>query len=161
MITLFSTYKDICHERLNSVLSRHIAAPFEIGVTENGKPFIEGNPLFFSLSHSGERAVFAVGDIPLGIDLEILKERNRESLISRFSERERAEITCERDFLIHWTAREAYVKLFGLTIAKMWKCIEFFGGILYVNGNPQDLYLQIYDLGYGVATLCGEQHKDA
>ena len=33
--------------------------------TENGKPYIDGNPLYFSLSHSGKHGVIAVCDKPV------------------------------------------------------------------------------------------------
>ena len=157
MIEIYSTFTDSCNDRLKKVLSRHIAAPFEILCTKNGKPYISGNPVYFSLSHSGQKAVFAVCDKPVGIDIEIYKARDRKSVISRFTEREQTEITNERDFLKHWTAREAYIKLYGLTLAETLKRIEFFGGILHVDGQPQSVKIRHYDFGYGIAAICTEK----
>lgn len=155
MIELYLCNKDV-HERLNGILNKKLAQPFEILKTENGKPYIEGNPLHFSISHSGDRSLIAISDKPVGVDIEIFRDKLRKSVIELFSAREQAEIACERDFLIHWTSREAYVKLYGLTIAKMWKRIEFFGGNIYIDGQIKQVTLRHYDFTFGVAAVCTE-----
>lgn len=157
MIKIFATFVEDCDRMLESVLLRHIPAQIEILRTENGKPYIDGNPVFFSISDSGERAVIALSDRPVGIDLEVFKNKERLSVVSRFTEREQAEICCERDFLIHWTAREAYIKLYGLTLAKMLKRIEFCDGILSIDGRPQNVKFSFYNFGYGIAAICTEK----
>ena len=149
--------KDDVHERLNGILNKKLAQPFEILKTENGKPYIEGNPLYFSLSHSCDRGLVAISDKPVGVDIEIFKDKLRKSVIERFSAREQAEIENERDFLIHWTAREAYVKLYGLTIAKMWKRVEFFGGNIYIDGQIKQVKLRHCYFTFGVAATCTEE----
>ncbi|MBE6718409.1 MAG: hypothetical protein E7574_04045 [Ruminococcaceae bacterium] len=68
---------------------------------ENGKPYIEGNPFYFSLSHSGDYAVCAISDTPVGIDIELDKELS--TLVKkRFAEN-----------MLEWTKREAKGKLTG------------------------------------------------
>lgn len=143
-------------EKLEKILKERLGN-YEISVTENGKPYIEGNPLFFSYSHSGERGLTAIADRAVGADLEICRGRIRESVLKRFSERERAEIAVERDFLLHWTAREAYVKLYGLTLADMWKRIEFFGGKIYIDGKKQPVEVRGYEFWFGVGAVCCEE----
>ena len=147
---------DNVHERLNEILNNKLALPFEILKTDNGKPYIEGNPLHFSISHSGDRGLIAISDKPIGVDIEIFKDKLRKSVIERFSAREQAEIADERDFLIHWTAREAYIKLYGLTIAKMWKRVEFFGGNIYVDGQLSSVKIRHYYFTFGIAAICTE-----
>ena len=40
---------------------------------EKGKPYIEGNPLYISISHSGDFAAIAIESKPVGIDVEVIK----------------------------------------------------------------------------------------
>lgn len=43
---------------------------------ENGKPTVQGHPAFyFNLSHAGDYVVLAHGDVPLGVDIEQIRER--------------------------------------------------------------------------------------
>lgn len=156
MIEIYFCQNDI-HERLNDILTQKLAQPFNILETENGKPYIEGNPLHFSLSHSGDIGIIAISDKPVGVDAEIFKDRLRKSIIERFSVREQSEIANEQDFLKHWTAREAYVKLYGLTIAEMWKRVEFFGEKLYLDGQVLSVRIRHYNLPCGVAAVCTEE----
>lgn len=121
--------------------------------TKNGKPYINA-PLFFSLAHSGRRAVIAVCDKPVGVDLELYKKKSRYAVSSRFSLRERGEIKSERDFLKHWTVREAFVKAIGGTLFSYLKGLEFFGGDLYLDGRKQDVKIRFYYFSFGVAALC-------
>lgn len=157
MTDVYLSYADCVHALLEAKLKERAPYPFEIRTTPNGKPYIEGDPVFFSLSHSGDRAICVICDRKCGIDLEVYKKQQHISVINRFSAREQAEIACERDFLKHWTAREAYVKLYGLQLAKMWRRVEFFGDILYDEGKPADVDFKFYYFYFGVAALCTEK----
>lgn len=157
MIKLFSLRNCDVHERLTELLSQHIPAPIEILRTENGKPYVAGNPIYFSLTHSGNRSMIALGDKPIGVDLELYGPREFPHILSRFSERERAEISDGRLFLLHWTAREAFVKMKGATLAEMLNKLEFFGGELFCCGAKQRCRLQFYRFDFGVAALCTEE----
>ena len=156
MIEIYCASAESVYQRLNERLSRHIAAPIEILRTENGKPYVKGDPLYFSLSHSGEKAIIALSSSPVGVDLEIFKGKPRLLVTSRFSERERAEICGETDFLKHWTAREAFIKFWGGTLAEMWKRVEFYGGNIVLDGEIQSVKLRFYEFYYGVAALCAK-----
>jgi len=68
------------HAMLRLVLSRYVGAPaekLEFGVGDHGKPRLAqdpGFPLSFSLSHSGDLAVLAVGATPaVGVDIEEIR----------------------------------------------------------------------------------------
>lgn len=90
---------------------------------ENGKPFIEGSPVHFSVSHSGSYWAFASSLTgPVGIDIEVWRDRDRLSRIARrvFLEEENlswsALPTKEeqiRRILTLWTRKEAYIKAKG------------------------------------------------
>ena len=80
----------------------------------HGPPRLPGGPLF-SISHSGERVVLAVADVPVGVDVE---KRDRRLDPTRLAKRmllpeERAAIATPDDFLRTWTRKEALVKATG------------------------------------------------
>lgn len=113
--------------------------PFAIGYQDGGKPYLtERENIYFNLSHSGEYVCVAVGDGPVGVDIQ-KKTMNRkaaenvpntcggeEKIAGRFfpkSDRERL-FACRssfpdgnakyRDcFFRIWSVRESYGKLTG------------------------------------------------
>ena len=92
--------------------------------TEKGKPIAKDLPVYFSVSHSGEHVLCAVGDSPVGADIERIREVN-EKLIERVCTLEEMrfidkESTSADDrmrlFFRFWTAKEAYIKRIGTCI---------------------------------------------
>ena len=81
--------------------------------TALGKPYLENYPhIHFSLSHSGPWVVCAVGDAPLGVDVE--QPRCTMAIAKRFFCPEELPRTEDKDFLLRlWTAKEAFVKALG------------------------------------------------
>lgn len=129
MNKLFITKAEGVYDKLDKILNGLLGYSPEILRTENGKPYIDGDPLYFSISHSGKYGIIAVCDKPVGCDLEIFKDKSHSLLISGFPEAEQAEITDEKQFLMHWTAREAFIKMKGGTIAKDMKNTSYSGAI--------------------------------
>jgi len=85
----------------------------EILTEENGRPYVKGNPVFFSVSHSDNVIVMAVDSYSVGIDIERMKSRNFAKLSSWFFGE------CIRDceaFYRRWTCFEAGLKLAGLSL---------------------------------------------
>lgn len=146
------------YNKLENLLSEKLGRGVEIKRTENGKPYAEGNPLFFSITHSGGHALAALSDKPVGADMEAYKKKQYPAVLSRFSERERAEINCEKDFLFHWTAREAFIKMLGGTLAQYFRRLEYFGGALYLDGVQQNLRIRAYVFYFGVACVVTEEN---
>ena len=109
----------LMREALSSVLK---IAPEEITVcvAPSGKPYLEGNPVYFSLSHSEDRIVCAVADHPVGVDIErcrpvspgimnrICTPAESEYLSASTSKDDRV-----RRFLLLWTRKEAVFKIDG------------------------------------------------
>ena len=58
---------------------------------ENGKPTVQGHPAFyFNLSHAGDYVVLAHGDVPLGVDIEQIREKDNLRVARRcFTERDK------------------------------------------------------------------------
>ncbi len=83
-----------------------------------GKPHLEGLPgVTFSLSHSGHYAACALGQTPVGVDVQMTGSV-REAVVRRqFSAQEARAIAAspdpERMFARIWTGREAYLKKLG------------------------------------------------
>ena len=131
MLEVYFTENENVYEKLKNILSRLLPSPFRIAKTENGKPYLEGNPLFFSLSHSKDKAVIAVCDKPVGVDAEVVADRNFKAVLSRFSEKEQKEIAGTEHFLKHWVVREAYIKMLGATLAEKLSSLSYIDGVLY------------------------------
>ena len=62
MLEIYRTENENLYRKLRAVLSRRGFGEARIMHNANGKPYLEGNPLFFSLSHSGSTALIAVCD---------------------------------------------------------------------------------------------------
>lgn len=97
----------------------------EICVNKYGKPYLSDFPnVHFSLSHSGNMAMCAVADSPVGCDIQQVSGHAESSLkvAKRFftpSEYERiaAAEKPELEFVRLWTLKESYVKYLGRGIA--------------------------------------------
>ena len=96
------------------------AFPPERSVTPAGKPFLPARPEFhYSISHSGEWVVCAVGAVPLGVDIQVERPM-RPAVFRALSAAEQAELDglAERerlsDFFDVWCLKEAYSKAIGL-----------------------------------------------
>lgn len=88
--------------------------------TEAGKPYVEGNPCYFSLSHSGETVVCAVSDKPIGVDVERIRPIDQGIAKKICTEEEFtvlnriADQTEQNRFLLQiWTRKEAIFKIEG------------------------------------------------
>ena len=154
MTELFLTENCGVYGKIEKLLKERLAAPFEIKRNENGKPYVEGNPLFFSLSHSGNLALIAISSAPCGADLELVCGKSRKEILNSFSNEERAEIESERDFLKHWVVREAYIKMLGLTLAAKLKNLKYIGGTLYDGGQKTDCNIFTTNGENFVCSLC-------
>lgn len=82
----------------------------------HGKPFPADHPnLYFSLSHSGDWAVCALDDAPIGVDLEQHRVLDKERLAARYLG-VTAPVTLEEFFSL-WTQKESYLKAVGIGLS--------------------------------------------
>jgi 4'-phosphopantetheinyl transferase len=93
-----------------------------LGLGAHGKPFLDGSPWRFNLSHShGIRLLAVAHGLEVGVDIERIRPlRRRAALLARcFTARERARLeeAPDRELLRHWAAKEALVKAIGRGIA--------------------------------------------
>ncbi len=84
--------------------------PLAIG--ERGKPYFTDSFVHFSLSHTKEIAVCAIGDAPVGVDAEPQGRHISAALRARFLPECGA--NCPNEVAVAaWTAKEAYGKMTG------------------------------------------------
>ena len=92
-------------------------------VSDNGKPYLKNfSNVHFNISHSGEYAVCAVSDVPIGVDIQKIYKRYTPKLSARVcSDEEITKIEHSRqsavEFTRLWTQKEAVVKMYGSGIA--------------------------------------------
>lgn len=118
----------VARGRLRERLAAELGAPpaelaFRYGPT--GKPAVEGaGGLGFNLAHSGDVALLALAEGPVGIDVERLRPlKDAEGLARRwFHPREVARIDRAEDplgeFFATWVAKEAALKLVGVGVGE-------------------------------------------
>lgn len=85
--------------------------------SERGKPYLEAEPLFFSLSHSGGRVLCAVSEREVGADVQQIKPV-KDSVVRRvLCENERTAYEKHDNkplcFARLWTLKESYLKYTG------------------------------------------------
>ena len=125
---------------------------FDFGI--NGKPFLRDHPdIFFSLSHCHEAAACAVGNRPVGIDVESLDNYDASLLPSTMNDDEQAEILNSPHppitFLRLWTMKESYLKTTGEGIST-----DLHNVITSPSFNPAQYQFRTTIYPKFVCTLC-------
>lgn len=95
-----------------------VVEPVKYYYNNNGKPFIEGNPLYFSLSHSGNYSACAISDNEIGIDIELMRDINLNIAKKFFTQKEYEYIISKPEkkiehFFDIWVLKESYMKATG------------------------------------------------
>ncbi|MCD8201393.1 MAG: hypothetical protein LUD47_04950 [Clostridia bacterium] len=154
MTEIIFTPKEEVHKVLEDELTRRVG-PHKIQKNEYGKPYVPENPVYFNISHTRGCAAVAFSDAPVGLDIECLRRRTfDESLTDIIPYDEADEVETWRDAIIHYTAREAYVKLMGGSVFAMLKSLAYIGGRMYAEGVDQGVKLDVFDADGFVVTVC-------
>lgn len=102
-----------------------------IARTEKGKPYLTHHPeLHFSISHSGDLVVCALGAVPMGIDVQIVEHRDYRKLARRvLDEKEwrayEASACSPEVFVEYWTRKESYLKYLGCGISRDLRTLDY------------------------------------
>ncbi|MDE6677144.1 MAG: 4'-phosphopantetheinyl transferase superfamily protein [Clostridia bacterium] len=135
---------------LEKVLREYYAVPApRFFKNEHGKPYLAESPLFFNLSHSGNITAVVVSEQEAGLDIQLREERDLSAVLRRLSPAERSE-----DFFALWTAKEAYIKYKGESLASLLSALEYRGGTLYENGNPIPAHLYQTEMQNCAVCVC-------
>lgn len=113
----------LCEAQENGLISQGIdpgSAELPISEDDNGKPYLEGIPICYSISHSGDMVAVALSPKEVGCDVEC-KSKNAMSIAEHFfSEDEVAFLRSIDDesrqgleFTRLWTMKESVVKCSG------------------------------------------------
>ena len=109
---------------------------------EYGKPELVDGDVHFSLSHAGHYAVLAVGDVPIGVDIEPVEKPQilprkmlHEEELGWLANNQSAE-----DFCLLWTRLESALKADGCGLA-----LEKREFSLLENAKPWHWETQVYD----------------
>ena len=146
---------------LARILPRFSARAEEVFADERGK--LLHPRLFLSLSHGGGMAVLAVGDRPVGCDVEKFS-RVREGVLRRFLKEERAfveeaagEQAREEAFYRIWTGKESYLKRTGEGLSA-WKEVRVLPeGLILRAGKEQPCRIVWKEAGEHLLALCHEE----
>ena len=102
----------------------------KVVVDENGKPYIPGNPIYFSISHSGTKAMVVFSDSEVGCDVQEMKKKAVSLADKYFTDAEKKEIDDSEDpvrtFYKLWTLKECYMKSSGKGLALGLKNIDVY-----------------------------------
>lgn len=120
---------------LYQALSRcfpEFSPPASFGAGEHGKPYLteeneslrlpSGRMVEFNLSHSGDYAACVIADRPVGIDIELGKDRIRPGILRFLAEEERRDVEsagcAPGRFFDYWVLKESCIKAVGTGFAK-------------------------------------------
>ncbi len=117
------------HGLLKLILAKYLGknpADIYFITSDHGKPYIEGNPVYFNLSHSNNLGLAAIcGQFEIGVDIEYIRPEYSGLKIARrfFSEAEINELLALPEhqqtagFFNCWSRKEAYIKARGKGLA--------------------------------------------
>lgn len=113
----------------------------------HGKPVFRKNAdVHFNISHSGGYAALAFGNMPLGVDIECIKQANLR-VAGRFFLKEEYDYITEKPereqadaFFRIWTRKEAVVKAVGSGLRIPLNDFSVMGEIVECHGEKYELY---------------------
>ncbi len=154
MIDVFYTSAPVPSEAFVARILQERYGIFAPKFTRNahGKPSLCGVPPFFSLSHTGGRTFAAFSDADVGLDAEWRGRPIPLAVLRRLSEAER-----EEDFFRLWTAKEAFVKYLGGSLATLLPALRFERGVLLHNNAPVNATLAFYEQAGCTIAVCTAQ----
>lgn len=115
---------------LQQCLKEHGIVSYELGTAEHGKPYLKKwtvcgqtgkEPVYFNLSHSGERVMCVLSGQEAGCDVEKVKKMEPAVAKRFFTEKEYRQVAAQPGeearngmFFRIWTRKESYMKATGL-----------------------------------------------
>lgn len=94
-----------------------VAEPLSIEKGEYGKPYLKTGECRFSLSHSGNAVLCAVGDRECGVDVQLIRPMNKALMERSYTQDERECVYAAEDkdeaFTAIWAKKESVAKASG------------------------------------------------
>ena len=144
----------------------NIENEIEILSDDMGKPYIEGNPVHFSVTHSGEMALVVVSNFNVGIDLQEKPPKNGEGLAERFfTEKESHHIDLWGDdgFLDIWVRKEALTKYLGsslMNVLSKYEVVDDNGALDFIDVEGEKIYFINVDIGFDIKCVIATARKE-
>lgn len=89
----------------------------EFAFNEHGQPYFPTRPdLHFSISHTKDAILVGMSLLPIGVDVESLRNPSQGLIERTMSSSEQSKISSSADFVALWTRKEAYLKWRGTGI---------------------------------------------
>ena len=119
-----------------------------LAVDGKGKPYSTDKGVFFSLSHSGDYAVCAFSNKPVGVDVQKIKSVKQRVVDYVCSEKEKTAINLSDEadiaFAKFWALKESLIKTAGLSINEV-KNTEFDIKPQNIVTGPAGFKFTLYD----------------
>lgn len=111
------------------ILKRKYIGDYYLG--DKGKPLSRDK--FFNISHSHDVVILGISPLPIGVDIELVRDIDEKLKKYISNQEEEKYITTNKNFFEVWTSKEALSKCIGLGISMR---IETIPG-LPINGHKQ------------------------
>lgn len=89
----------------------------KVKISEHGKPYLEGEKIYFNISHSFSIATMAVSELNLGLDIEKIRPFDLRLINRGICESDRDKLLSSKEnyslFYKYWTAKESIIKYDG------------------------------------------------
>ncbi len=106
----------------------------EIKYKPSGKPYIEGDEQYISISHSKDFVLVGINDTPIGVDTEVIRPFNEKLIKTYFTDEEAEFIDRDEKFFTVWTVKEAFLKLTGEGLKGIKKLKVVKNGKIQIDG---------------------------
>lgn len=151
------------HDMLERILRKNygIEAP-KLSYGPQGKPYLPDGPEF-SISHTHGAVAVAIGNAPMGLDLERIRQFH-ELVPKRIMSPGEYSWFCRRgemkhDFFALWTLKESYYKYLGTGLQGFPNNTEFRFDGKYWHLEGETLYFQQWEEKNLLMTLCSHEQE--
>ena len=124
------------------------------------KPYIKNCPYYFNLSHSGDFLLLAVGDTPVGADIEKITKIHPKTLEKCFSKEEQSyvEKVGTDAFFEIWTKKESLLKCMGEGFHRRAKSVNVIDNF-YADDNIY--YFKVWRVSEYMISVCSRKDEFA
>ena len=116
---------------------------------EYGKPYIKDSNIYYSISHSNNLVMVAIDDKPIGIDIQFIKDKNKNNFILNESE-------YKYNYIEIFSLKESYIKCIGSNINHM-KDITFNLDNKILSNKDEYEFIQLKDIDNYVISICNKK----
>lgn len=144
------------------VLDRYYSfSDFAVEYTDEGKPYLKENELYFNISHSNKYVLLSVSTSEIGCDVQIFSAYN-ERVAKRFyhkNELDFLSLSCnkDKDFIKLWVLKESILKNTGKGISGGLDTFDFSPYILCNDFSAFGYHFNVFELSDAYIAVCSEE----